>query len=178
MSALVAIGTVIAATNPAAAPQETNALADLTVHHLQVSVADADRLAAWYVEKLGFRVTKRATNTDLTIVWIDIPGFRLGFAQVPGSLRDASQSIPPPADSMQQGYRQLHFAVPDVDAAYRQLNAAGVRFVVPPTSYAITHIRLATMLDPEGNAVSLYQDLDPANALLRPREAKHSKAQP
>jgi len=178
MAALAAIGALSASAAPASSPVPTDALADLTLHHVQVSVADADKLAAWYVEKLGFRVSKRVMNRAVTIVWIDIPGFRLGLAQVAGSHRDASQSISPPADTMQQGYRQLHFSVPDVDAAYRQLIASGVRFAVPPTSYAITHIRLATMLDPEGNSVSLYEDLDPNNALLPPREAKHGETQP
>ena len=141
-------------------------LAGLSIHHVQISVRDADLLAEWYVATLGFCVTKHVAVKGLKIVWIDIPGFRLGLAEVSGSRRDPSQSLVPPADISQQGYRQIHFAVSDVDAAYRYLLAKGVRFVVPPTSYQITGIRLATALDPEGNLISLYQDLDPANRLL------------
>ncbi len=145
---------------------ETKPLAGLSVHHVQISVQNARQLADWYVSMLGFRITKQAEVKGLKIVWIDIPGFRLGLAQVDGSRRDPSQSMVPPSDISQQGYRQIHFAVINVDAAYQHLLAMGVRFVVPPTSYQMTGIRLATMVDPEGNVVSLYQDLDPANALL------------
>jgi|GEM_PF-2663561 len=177
-SSIAAFGIVAALAVPPQTPLVADALEGLTVHHVQVSVAHADALAAWYVAKLGFRVTKRATAAGLTIVWLDIPGFRLGFAQIAGSRRDPSQSVPPPSDTMQQGYRQLHFSVSYVDAAYRQLMAAGVHFVVPPTSFAITHVRLATMLDPEGNEISLYQDLDPANALMPPRNARAPESRP
>lgn len=155
-----------ALTSTTSLAEKAEPLAGLSVHHVQISVQDAGQLADWYVSMLGFRITKQAKAKGLKIVWIDIPGFRLGLAQVDGSRRDPSQSMVPPSDISQQGYRQIHFAVPNVDAAYQHLLGMGVRFVVPPTSYQMTGIRLATMLDPEGNVISLYQDLDPANALL------------
>ena len=141
----------------------------LSVHHLQVSVADADALAAWYVSKLGFKITKRAMAGNMKVVWIDIPGFRIGLAQVPESTRPAEMNAVPPDDTKHQGFRQIHFATPDVDATYRGLSANGVRFVMPPRSFSPPGIRLATFADPEGNLISLYQDLDPANALLPSR---------
>lgn len=152
-------GAVVSAAAAAASPS-------LRIHHVQVSVANADRLAAWYVDKLGFTVVKRFSNDALTVVWIDIPGFRLGLAQVKGSSRPASNSLLPPQDARVQGFRQVHFTVANVDTAHASLAAAGVRFVVPPTSYDVAKIRLATLADPEGNLISLYEDLDPANALL------------
>lgn len=160
----VTAGLTVAPTTSFAA--ESRPLAGFAVHHVQISVRDADRLADWYVSILGFRVTKHVATKGVKIVWIDIPGFRLGLAELAGSRRDPSQSLVPPDDTSQQGYRQIHFAVTDVDAAYRYLLRKGVHFVVPPTSYQITGIRLATMVDPEGNVLSLYQDLEPANALL------------
>ena len=138
----------------------------LTLHHLQVSVADAESLAQWYVDKLGFKVVKRAAAGTTKVVWIDIPGFRIGLAQVPGSARAAAQEAVPPADLKFQGYKQIHFSVPSVDEAYRSLQADGVKFLVPPTSYTPPGIRLASFQDPEGNIISLYEDLDPANALM------------
>lgn len=146
-------------------PEAAPAVSGLAIHHVQISVADADVLAAWYVRTLGFRITKRAMAPGIKIVWIDIPGFRLGLAQVDGSVRPTSANVVPPADVMTQGYRQIHFSVADVDAAHSALVKTGIRFLVLPTSYALTGIRLASFADPEGNVVSLYQDLDPANAL-------------
>lgn len=151
----------------ASLPAAVLAAPPLAVHHVQVSVADADALAQWYVAKLGFKVVKRLATPTVKVVWIDIPGFRLGLAQVPGSRRPPDNSLLPPDDVRIQGYRQIHFSVPGVDAAYEALLADGVRFVVPPKSYDPPAIRLATLVDPEGNLISLYEDLDPANALTR-----------
>ena len=148
---------------PASVPP---ALRELAIHHVQISAADADRLAAWYVQTLGFRITKRAAAPGVKIVWIDIPGFRLGLAQVDGSTRPAAASAVPPADVMTQGYRQINFSVPDVDAAYAALQLRGVSFALAPRSYDLTGIRIASFADPEGNVISLYQDLVPANALM------------
>lgn len=141
-------------------------LRELAIHHVQISVADADRLAAWYVQTLGFRITKRATAPGVKIVWIDIPGFRLGLAQVDGSARPNVASAVPPADVMTQGYRQIHFSVPDVDAAYAALQQLGVSFALAPRNYDLTGIRIASFADPEGNVISIYQDLVPGNALM------------
>jgi catechol 2,3-dioxygenase-like lactoylglutathione lyase family enzyme len=146
--------------SPAATP---TALAGLAIHHVQISVRDADVLAEWYVSTLGFHITKRVTKDNIRIVWIDIAGFRLGLAQIQGSIRGPDQSVAPPGDGLHQGYRQIHFSVANVDKAYNLLVSKGVKFAIPPTSHAITGIRLATMRDPEGNVLSLYEDLDPAN---------------
>jgi pimeloyl-ACP methyl ester carboxylesterase len=54
-----------------------------------------------------------------------------------------------------------------VDAAHEALSADGVRFVVPPESYSPPVIPLVTLVDPEGNFISLYEDLDCANASTR-----------
>ena len=138
----------------------------LTVHHLQISVADADKLAQWYVDKLGFKVVKRAAAGTTKVVWIDIPGFRLGLAQVQGSIRADPQKVLPPGDAKFQGYKQIHFTAGDVDKAYAALKADGVAFLVAPTTYDPPGIRLASFADPEGNVISLYEELDPADALM------------
>lgn len=164
-SAILAGALMVSRVSADPVPRTPAALAGLAIHHVQISAADADALAAWYVHTLGFRVTKRATAPGIKIVWIDIPHFRLGLAQVDGSSRPATANVPPPDDVRTQGYRQIHFSVPDVDAAHATLVKKGVRFSVVPTSFALTRIRLASFADPEGNIVSLYQDLDPANAL-------------
>lgn len=148
--------------SPASTPTPT-ALAGLAIHHVQISVRDADVLAEWYVSTLGFHVTKRFTTANIRIVWIDIAGFRLGLAQIPGSTRAPDQSVAPPGDGLHHGYRQIHFSVASVDEAYQLLVGNGVEFAVPPTSHDSTGIRLATMRDPEGNVLSLYEDLDSTN---------------
>jgi predicted enzyme related to lactoylglutathione lyase len=43
----------------------------------------------------------------------------------------------------------------DLDADFRRLNAAGVEFIEQPTDY--DGLRIATLKDPEGNIVQLFQ---------------------
>lgn len=43
----------------------------------------------------------------------------------------------------------------DLDADYQRLNAAGVEFIEQPTDYS--GLRIATLRDPEGNIVQLFQ---------------------
>lgn len=153
--------TATAAGAPAASPASAPP-SELAAHHVVYSVADVDRLAAWYVSVLGFRISKRFRAGAVEIAWLDIPGFRLGFMQVPGSSR-------PPAATpavAQQGSRYLVFSVPDVDAATRRLTAAGAGVLNAPQTSTPPGIRTANLLDPEGNVIGLYQDLDPANALM------------
>lgn len=151
-------------TPPAAATaiESPKALSGLAIHHVQVLAKDVDALADWYTRILGFQVTKRVAVAGLKIVWLDIPGFRLGLAQIPVS-RLPSSAASTPDEASVHGYRQIHFSVANVDEAYNLLVSRGVRFRVVPTSYAITGIRLATFSDPEDNLISLYHDVGPAN---------------
>jgi non-heme chloroperoxidase len=145
----------------------TVAPAALQAHHVSLSVDDADRLAAWYIDTLGFKLTKRDAVLGGRIVWIDIPGFRIGLMQFPGSHRAVplNQPVgsPPP-----QGYRGLFFSVPNVDTYAAYLQAKGVTLSSPPTSMTPPGIRIAYFKDPEGNLIGIYQDLDPSNALIPP----------
>ncbi len=53
-------------------------------------------------------------------------------------------------------YRHMvGFESEDLDADYRRLTAAGVEFIEQPTEY--DGMRIATMKDPEGNLVQLFQ---------------------
>jgi predicted enzyme related to lactoylglutathione lyase len=47
------------------------------------------------------------------------------------------------------------FASDDLTADWKRLKAAGVEFVQDPTSY--DEISIATLKDPEGNLVQLFQ---------------------
>jgi len=43
----------------------------------------------------------------------------------------------------------------NLDADYLRLNAAGVEFIEQPTDYG--GLRIATLRDPEGNLIQLFQ---------------------
>lgn len=53
-------------------------------------------------------------------------------------------------------YRHMvGFETDDIDADYRRLASAGVEFIEQPTDY--DGMRIATLKDPEGNLVQLFQ---------------------
>ena len=55
---------------------------------------------------------------------------------------------------------EIHFDVPDVDAAYQELKGRGVDFEDPPANWP-WGARMAAFRDPEGYALEIVGPLDP-----------------
>jgi glyoxylase I family protein len=111
----------------------------LAVHHVSISVADADDAIDFYVGLLGLEL--RTDRPDLGIggAWLDAGGQQVHLLEAP-----------PPDD------RGQHFAlrVADIDEAVAELRTKGVRVTDPSP---IGTSRQAFLADPSGNAVELIQ---------------------
>ena len=59
---------------------------------------------------------------------------------------------------------EIHFEVPDVDAAYSKLLERGVQFEDQPANMP-WGARMAAFRDPEGNAIEIVGPLDPNEAI-------------
>jgi lactoylglutathione lyase len=59
---------------------------------------------------------------------------------------------------------EIHFEVPDVDAAYNWLLNRGAKFEQPPANMP-WGTRMAALHDPEGNAIEIVGPLDPNEAV-------------
>jgi catechol 2,3-dioxygenase-like lactoylglutathione lyase family enzyme len=59
---------------------------------------------------------------------------------------------------------EIHFDVPDVDAAYNSLLRRGAQFEQPPANMP-WGTRMAALRDPEGNAIEIVGPLDPKEAI-------------
>jgi lactoylglutathione lyase len=59
---------------------------------------------------------------------------------------------------------EIHFEVPEVDAAYNWLLNRGAKFEQPPANMP-WGTRMAAFRDPEGNAIELVGPLDPAEPI-------------
>lgn len=68
-----------------------------------------------------------------------------------------------PADVDAQDRAALIFEIEDVDAAWEQLKARGVRFVTEPQDRPDWGIRTAHFRDPDGNLIEIYRDLSPTS---------------
>jgi predicted enzyme related to lactoylglutathione lyase len=104
---------------------------------------DLNNLLPFYRDTLGLHVREQSPGFVVLGGERDGPVVCLGtHSEVKGRASDP--------------YRHMFgLLVDDLDAEYRRLAAAGVIFLERPTRY--TRARMATLTDPEGNIVQLYQ---------------------
>jgi glyoxylase I family protein len=144
------------------------------VHHVAISTPDLDRLAAFYVDVIGFSpvMSTSWSNRPLVDRMIGLDGsaarqvmLQAGNAYLelfqyespPGRLADPTR---PPSD---HGYTHFCLDVTDIDAEYERLSTAGMTFhSSPPTSEEMGSGRLRAIYgrDPDGNIVELQEVLD------------------
>ncbi len=115
------------------------------IEHTAIASPDLNRLAQWYVEKLGFVVNYRSSS-----------GKALFLKAPNGSMIEVIESNANPrhaADMKEPGLRHMALAVADFDAAYESLKAAGVEFIAEKASSGGN--TTAFFRDPEGNILHL-----------------------
>ena len=115
------------------------------IEHSAIASPDPNRLAEWYVEKLGFVVNFRSSSSKAL------------FLKAPdGSMIEvieANAHSRPPVDMKDPGLRHLALTVADFDAAYESLKAAGIQFLAEKASSGGNTTAFFT--DPEGNILHL-----------------------
>jgi glyoxylase I family protein len=116
------------------------------IEHTAIASADPRRLAAWYVETLGFVINYQATDSPTT------------FVKAPNGamLEIIESSAPPQPPGMRDpGFRHLALLVADFSGAYEALKAARVEFLTEPEIRSGNHV--VFFRDPEGNVLHLLQ---------------------
>lgn len=106
---------------------------------------DLNNLLPFYRDTLGLKVTMESPG--FVVLGESEQGPWLGL----GTHSEVKGKTPDP-------YR--HFVgldSDDLDADYQRLSAAGVEFIETPSDY--DDIRIATLKDPEGNIVQLFQTI-------------------
>jgi glyoxylase I family protein len=110
---------------------------------------DPELLSRWYADHLG--VDPAPESYDVSSWWQQ-PGPTV-FSPMPGD----SEHFGDPAQAW-----SVNFRVADLDAMIGQLRGAGIEVEIDPEQYP--NGRFASLHDPEGNPVQLWQ---PAGADLR-----------
>jgi catechol 2,3-dioxygenase-like lactoylglutathione lyase family enzyme len=145
------------------------------VHHVAISTPDIDRLAAFYVDVVGFTPVMSTSWSDRPIIdrIIDLPGSaaRQLMLQAGNAYLELFQYESPlgtPADPARNpanhGYTHFCLDVTDIDAEYERLSANGMTFHAPPPTreeLGNGSIRAIYGRDPDGNIVELQEILDP-----------------
>ncbi|MCU1422078.1 MAG: glyoxalase [Microbacteriaceae bacterium] len=106
---------------------------------------NSDRLTAWYRDVLGIDPVPTAAGQK-------------SWEQEAGPT--AFTSMPEALDQFGAPDRvwAINFRVADLDGIVEQLRAAGTDVVVDPENYSIG--RFASLADPEGNPIQLWQPAD------------------
>lgn len=115
-----------------------------------INVSDLDRSVTWYRDGLGFEEIYRMPGWGWCEMRSPVDGVTLGLQQ-------AEAGFGP-------GGATLAFAVADVEAARRHLEAVGARFegdiVVIPGDNGV---KLANFFDPDGNPLTLAESTRPTS---------------
>jgi lactoylglutathione lyase len=124
---------------------------DATTIHVCLNVSDADRLADWYVENLGFEHSWEFTTADgagRNVYVADGDGFELQLSDTDGQ------------EEFEQGTAWDHVAVgvEDVDTAFETIDHHGV--VKEPGDQPEAGARTAFVEDPDGHVVELVEPLE------------------
>lgn len=136
--------------------------------HISVTVSDMERSLAFYRDLLGMKEVERHRLEGETISKMaGKPGVvmqvvRLAAPETPGVLLDLQQYMAPEgkisnAQLGDVGHAHFCFGVPDLPAAYEELQAKGVEFVSEPVSFDLGWAELDVVFfkDPDGFILEL-----------------------
>ena len=119
------------------------------IDYTMVVVSDMDKSVEFYRDKLGIPLKFQSPE------WTE---FQTGTTTLALHGGGVPRTGPPTGDpSKQAGACSIGFNVEDVDATYQELQAKGIRFVMPPTQREEEGIKLAVALDPDGLPISFAQ---------------------
>jgi len=117
------------------------------IEHAAIVSPDPEKLAQWYVERLGFTINYHS------------PASKTTFVKAPnGSMLEIilSNGAPRAAQQLRDaGLRHLAIAVTDFDAVYAALKNGGVQFISEPENAKGNRVVFFT--DPDGNYLHLIQ---------------------
>ena len=127
--------------------------------HVGLSVADLERSHRFYAAGFWFdHVEDEFVMPQREIrgrVLVNGAGARIELFERRGSVPFRRGS--PTEDTLQQGWFQVAFATPDVQATFERVVAAGARPLMQPRLAPDGRARVAFVADPDGNLVELLQ---------------------
>ena len=107
-------------------------------------VKDRQASVRWYQDVLGFKLLYEVAEMGWCELATEVPGVNVGLSEVE---KPKVGHGPTPT-----------FGVKDLDAARKLLEAQDVRFD-GPNRVIEGMVKLATLYDPDGNTLMLYEDL-------------------
>jgi len=125
---------------------------DYSLTHVRLLVEDYKACFKFYTETVGLKVSWGNENTGYAE--LDTGDARLSIF-TRDEMAKVVGSTGLPAGSGCQDRHVVILRVPDVDAAYEDLQGKGVDFVTEPQDRSDWGIRTAHLRDPDGNLIEL-----------------------
>ena len=125
--------------------------------HVGLTVADLPAMTTWYCAALDLAVEFEFTldHVDFQGAMLLSPeGWRIELLHRVGNTAGLQAASPVEA-ALTRGFGHVAFDVPDVDAAYDALVAAGATDRMSPRPSPEPGVRMAYVADPEGNLIEL-----------------------
>jgi lactoylglutathione lyase len=125
--------------------------------HVGLTVGDLEAMTAWYADALEMTVEFEFAldHVDFRGVMLrSAAGHRIELLSRPESVTGLQAANPVEA-ALTRGFGHVAFDVPDVDAAYDALLAAGATDRLSPRPSPEPGVRMAYVADPEGNLIEL-----------------------
>lgn len=151
------------------------------IHHVAISTADLDRLAAFYRDVMGFETAtdemgwpKGSTMID-EIVGLKGSSARQVMLKAGNVYLELFEYASPaareggPLRACDRGYTHICFDVTDIDEVYDRMRKAGVEFNVAPPHFE--GLRATYGRDPDGNIIEIQEVLD-ENCGFHPRHLR------
>ena len=121
------------------------------IDYTMVVVSDMQRSVEFYRDKLGIPLKFQSPE------WTE---FATGTTTLALHGGGVVPSTPPAGDPTKTaGSCSIGFNVTDVDKTYEELQARGIRFVMPPTQREGEGIKLAVCIDPDGLPIAFAQTI-------------------
>ena len=125
--------------------------------HVGLTVGDLPAMSRWYCGALGLAVEFEFVLEAVAFRGVMLrgaAGHRVELLHRDGSVAGLQAANPVEA-ALTRGFGHVAFDVPDVDAAYDALLAAGATDRMSPRPSPEPGVRMAYVADPEGNLVEL-----------------------
>lgn len=122
----------------------------LGTHHVAVFTANFEAMERFYVETLHFPVTRRWD--DAGIVFFDVGSTQIELIRQKAETGGAR----PPELGAGVGLNHLALHVADLDQAFGEWQARGVKVLKEPANFK--EVRIAFFADPDGNVLELVED--------------------
>ena len=130
---------------------------------LALSVADANAIAGWYQEHLGFHEVDRLElpQRKMLIIFLKAGDFMLEIAQRADSV-DPESRLGVGNKSQVRGLYKFGFRVENLEAKAAEMRKAGVNFHGELFDDERFGVKTVIVKDVEGNLVQLFQELKPS----------------